>query len=468
VSATVLGSTLLGSTLLGSTSQDQPSTHFPVQGSGGHTSSPGGSTTPPSPPHGSGTHITHTMAGTNPLSGSGTQNIPTMAGTNLPPQPQMPYLASLNIPDLTKLTNDPILHDPTWPAMPTKLPSDIPKFEGKAGDDPTNHIMTFHLWCSSNNIMDDSVRLRLFQCTLTGPSAKWYVEEKSGSHTTFESLAKAFLTFFQLPIHHDNGLELLSEFKQTSATHIADHIHEWCRRRSLCKAEATKQQCLNWFLKSLVSLLAKDVAATFPQSEEEAISKAQQFELIYSQSGYLYTVLPDAPRPMPFGQDKPGMSHSADGLIGTTTHHNSHPQQPPMYGTPQYPPAYGGPPYYPPPPYQQPYPLTFPPPISGPPSTSTVCPVAQPSSGTPSTSAYTLSTSESAMPSYAPYGSLPQIILYFPFPGPPQPIVSPQGQPHAGVNFVQPSPIQQYQNFEQLNTANPTHQSNNAKKKGKN
>jgi hypothetical protein len=112
----------------------------------------------------------------------------------------MPYLASLNIPDLTKLTNDPILHDATWPAMPTKLPSDIPKFEGKAGDDPANHVMTFHLWCSSNSIMEDSIRLRLFQCTLTGPSAKWYVEEKSGSHTTFESLAKAFLTFFQLPI----------------------------------------------------------------------------------------------------------------------------------------------------------------------------------------------------------------------------------------------------------------------------
>jgi hypothetical protein len=59
--------------------------------------------------------------------------------------------------DLRKLTNDPILHDPTWPAMPTKLPSDIPKFEGKAGDDPANHVMTFHLWFSSNNIMDDSI-----------------------------------------------------------------------------------------------------------------------------------------------------------------------------------------------------------------------------------------------------------------------------------------------------------------------
>jgi hypothetical protein len=162
------------------------------------------------------------------------------------------------------------------------------------------------------------------------------------------------------------------------------------------------------------------------------------------------------------------MSHSADGLIGTTTHHNSHPQQPPMYGTPQYPPAYGGPPYYNPPPYPQPYPLTFPPPTSGPPPAPTIHPAAQPSSGTPSTSAYTLSTSESTTPSYASYGSLPQNNPYFPFPGPPQPIPSPQGQPHAGVNFVQPSPIQQYQNFEQLNTDNPSHQSNNARKKGKN
>jgi hypothetical protein len=57
---------------------------------------------------------------------------------------------------------------------------------------------------------------------LTGPSTKWYVEEKYGSHVTFESLAKTFLSFFQLPIHHDNGLELLLEFKQTSSTHIAD------------------------------------------------------------------------------------------------------------------------------------------------------------------------------------------------------------------------------------------------------
>jgi hypothetical protein len=134
-----------------------------------------------------------------------------MAGTNPPTPPPMPYFTSLNIPDLIKLMNEPILHDPTWPNMPTKLPSNIPKFEGKSGEDPTKHVMTFHLWFSSNNIMDDSIRLSLFQHTLTGPSAKWYVDENSGSHVTFESLAKTFLAFFQLLVHHDTGLELLSE-----------------------------------------------------------------------------------------------------------------------------------------------------------------------------------------------------------------------------------------------------------------
>jgi hypothetical protein len=75
--------------------------------------------------------------------------------------------------------------------------------------------------------MDDSIRLRLFQITLTGSSTKWYVDEKSGSHVTFESLAKAFYAFFQLAVNHDTGLELLSKCKQISTMHIADHIHEW-------------------------------------------------------------------------------------------------------------------------------------------------------------------------------------------------------------------------------------------------
>jgi hypothetical protein len=140
---------------------------------------------------------------------------------------------------------------------------------------------------------------------------------------------------------------------------------------------------------------------------------------------------------MSFGQDKPGMSHSVDRLIGNTTHHGPQTQQPPMYGTPQYPSAYGGTSYYPPPPYQQPYPTAMPLPTSGPPSAPPIQPPIQTSSGTPSTLAY--STSESATPSYVPYGSLPPQNMYFPFLGPPQPMAPPH--PHAGVKFVQPSPF---------------------------
>jgi hypothetical protein len=143
--------------------------------------------------------------------------------------------------------------------------------------------------------------LRLFQRTLTGSPAKWYVDEKSGSHVTFGSFAKAFLSIFQLPVRHDTGLKPLSMFKQTTAIHISNHNHEWRQPRSLCKVETTEEQCLDWFLKSLVSIIAKYVASTFPQSKEEAIGKAQLFNFVYAQLGYLYTVFLDAPRPIPFG-----------------------------------------------------------------------------------------------------------------------------------------------------------------------
>ena len=78
-----------------------------------------------------------------------------------PAQPRLPFAATLNLPDLSRLMNDLICHDPAWPAIPNKLPSDIPKFEGKVGEDPSEHVTNFQLWCSSNSLHDDSIRLRL-------------------------------------------------------------------------------------------------------------------------------------------------------------------------------------------------------------------------------------------------------------------------------------------------------------------
>jgi hypothetical protein len=100
-------------------------------------------------------------------------------------QPRLPFLAMLSLLDLSKLMNEPVSHDPTWPPVPTKLPLDIPNFEGKNGEDPGDHVTTFHLWCSSNSLNHDSIRLRLFQHTLIGVVSQWYIELPKGIYGSF-------------------------------------------------------------------------------------------------------------------------------------------------------------------------------------------------------------------------------------------------------------------------------------------
>jgi len=52
---------------------------------------------------------------------------------------------------------------------------------------------------------------------------------------------------------------------------------------------------LDLFLKSLVPTISKHVASMILEIEEEVTSKDQQFELIYTQSRYLYYILPYFP-----------------------------------------------------------------------------------------------------------------------------------------------------------------------------
>jgi hypothetical protein len=75
-----------------------------------------------------------------------------------------------------EVMNSHMSHDPSCPPVPNELPSNIPKFEGKTGEDRGDHVTTFHLWFSSDSLNDDSIFLRLFQCTLMGVFAKWYIE----------------------------------------------------------------------------------------------------------------------------------------------------------------------------------------------------------------------------------------------------------------------------------------------------
>jgi hypothetical protein len=126
---------------------------------------------------------------------------------------KLPFLETLELPNFSKLTNDPIRHHFTWPPIPVKIPTDIPKFDGKTGEDPANHITTYHLWCISNSFLDDSIKLQLFPRTLTGNAAKWFIKLSSTSFFDFQSLAIAFLTHFQLPIRYETGTELLTSLR---------------------------------------------------------------------------------------------------------------------------------------------------------------------------------------------------------------------------------------------------------------
>jgi hypothetical protein len=110
----------------------------------------------------------------------------------------------------------------------------------------------------------------------------------------------------------------LSSFKQSSSTHISDHIHEWRRRRRLIKVPLPDQLLAEWFTKSLIGPIARDVSMGGVVTEEQVISRAQYLDLVYSQTSTLYDLIPDAPRPSTNPTPThPVASHVVDGVIGT-------------------------------------------------------------------------------------------------------------------------------------------------------
>ena len=62
--------------------------------------------------------------------------------------------------------------------------------------------------------------------------------------------------------------------------------------------------------------ISKDVSTSRVTNEEEAILKAQQLDLIYSQFGILYEIIPDAPWPT-HSVEKPKPGPHDDGMVGS-------------------------------------------------------------------------------------------------------------------------------------------------------
>jgi hypothetical protein len=83
----------------------------------------------------------------------------------------------------------------------------------------------------------------------------------------------SFLTHFQLPIQYEMGTEILTSLRQTTSIHISDHIHECRQRRRLIKVVIPNQLLAEWFTKSLLPQIARDVAMGGVVTEEEAIAR---------------------------------------------------------------------------------------------------------------------------------------------------------------------------------------------------
>ena len=95
-----------------------------------------------------------------------------------------------------------------------------------------------------------------------------------------------------------------------------DHIHEWRRHRRLIKAPIPDQLLADWFTKSLLPPISRDVAMGGVVTEEQSISRTQYLDLVYSQYGTLYDLIPQAPRPST-DPAKPPAETPFDGVIGS-------------------------------------------------------------------------------------------------------------------------------------------------------
>jgi hypothetical protein len=111
--------------------------------------------------------------------------------------------------------------------------------------------------------------------------------------------------------------ELFSNFEKTKANHISDHIREWKHQKRLIKVQVPPAFLLEWFLKSLVNFVAKDITTSRVFLEEEVIMRVQKLEWIYSQSNMLYEIFLDAPWSI-LNKAKKKFGPHADGILGST------------------------------------------------------------------------------------------------------------------------------------------------------
>ena len=91
-----------------------------------------------------------------------------------------------------------------------------------------------------------------------------------------------FLTHFQLPIHNETKTKFLTSLRQSTSTHIYDHIHEFPRQQRLIKTNIPYQLLVDWLTKSIFPPISRDVYMGGVIIEEHVINHGEYLEFAYS------------------------------------------------------------------------------------------------------------------------------------------------------------------------------------------
>ena len=91
----------------------------------------------------------------------------------------------------------------------------------------------------------------------------------------------------------------------------------------MIKYQILDQLLVDWFTKSKFPPIAHDVSMGGDITKEQAISHAQYINLVYSQSGTLYELIPNTPRPTN-DPSRPTPELHFDSLIGSIKHNHHH------------------------------------------------------------------------------------------------------------------------------------------------
>jgi hypothetical protein len=84
----------------------------------------------------------------------------------------------------------------------------------------------------------------------------------------------------------------------------------------MIKAKIPDQLLMEWFTKSLLPPISKDVSMAGVASEEKSILHSQHLDLIYSQYRTLYDIILHAPRSS-IDPHRPNPGPHVDGVVGS-------------------------------------------------------------------------------------------------------------------------------------------------------